>query len=128
MNTVYAFPYGQYGELFTRGPWLPSSVESAFSAEVAKDVLNLQNELFKIESLCVNSPVSFIRPNSNNSIHNSIYCNAIGEEKSFEEQNNSLFKNAGVMNSSVNSKSETSSESQNENVFLKYLLGFFCCR
>lgn len=98
MNSIYAFPYGQYGELHTRGPWLPSSVESALSAEVAKDILNLQNEFVKIESICANSSVSFIRCSSN-SIHS---------------------------DSTVNAESEISSGSQNKNAFLKKLLRFCC--
>lgn len=98
MNNVYAFPYGQYGELFTRGPWLPPSVESAFSAEVAKDILNLQNELFNIENIGANSSFSFIRCSSD-SIHD---------------------------DSSVNTESEIPSGSQNKSTFLKSLLSFCC--
>ncbi|EAA2100249.1 TPA: hypothetical protein N3D26_004678 [Salmonella enterica subsp. enterica serovar Bredeney] len=54
MNNIgfrYFYPYGQYGECFTRGPWLPSTVESAFDAQVARDSLNLHNEVFKIENI-----------------------------------------------------------------------------
>ncbi|ELD0488009.1 hypothetical protein QUQ58_004608 [Escherichia coli] len=58
MNNIgsrYFYPYGQYGECFTRGPWLPSTVESAFEAQVARDSLNLHNEVFKIENIIAGS-------------------------------------------------------------------------
>ncbi|EKF0976908.1 hypothetical protein OX373_004567 [Salmonella enterica] len=69
LSSRYFYPYGQYGENFTRGSWLPSSVESAFEAQEARDSLNLHNELFKIESITSN-PFPFLKRSLNYSSTN----------------------------------------------------------
>ncbi|EKC7685921.1 hypothetical protein OQB17_004442 [Salmonella enterica] len=118
MNNVYSLPYGAYGELYTRGVWLPSSVESAFSAEVAKDELNLQNELFKIECVLFNPNVSFPKTNEGD------------YGLSFKQKETEINSSLSPRNSSLfgGDNNDTQVESQRNSDFFQQLLGIFCCR
>ena len=104
MNNIssrYFYPYGQYGECFTRGPWLPSSVESAFAAQVARDSLNLHNEVFKIENITsgsfpvLNKNIDYSSVNSHESaIHHSdgfLNCHSSNENMSDNTHKINLF-------------------------------------
>ncbi|ECD3237285.1 hypothetical protein EZW88_23800 [Salmonella enterica subsp. enterica serovar Bredeney] len=122
MNTSYHFPYGQYGELYTRGPWLPSSIESAFSAEVARDELNLQNQLFKVESIYFNPSETFNECCNSQLIHDIKLKNKHDRHDSYSEPHNSSAVVHYVSDFSVDSHYEDS-----RGGFFKMLKGCFCC-
>ncbi|EDJ1003568.1 hypothetical protein GE856_23740 [Salmonella enterica] len=122
MNTSYHFPYGQYGELYTRGPWLPSSIESAFSAEVARDELNLQNQLVKVESIYFNPSKTFNECCNSQLINDIKLKNKYDRHDSCSEPHNSSAVIHYVSDFSVDSHYEDSRRG-----FFKMLKGCFCC-
>lgn len=122
MNEFYPFPYGKYGELYTRGPWLSSSVESAFSAEVARDELNLQNQLFKIESIYFNPSVTFNESRGSRLNYGINLKTEHGRHDSCTESLDSSPVIHYIPEFSVDSQNEDS-----RGGFFKMLLGCFCC-